>query len=129
MNENNIKEMQQMYNEKVKQILNIKTKEDIKLFSSRKTISLKTIESTRSNETKLVDAIKDSTYTEGDRCWVFYKSDDSLCLVENFDGDYNKVRLLKNLYDTISIFDSVIDVKKLFINYSLKKNQKLLENL
>lgn len=118
--------LKQLYMEYVKEAMNVS---DIKKWCSRKTISSTMMESTRSNETKVMDAIKGSNYVEGDRCWVFYKSDDSLCLAENFDGDYNKTRLLKNIHDTVSIFDTVLDVKALFPNYSLKKNQKLLETL
>ena len=84
------------------------------------------IKSDRANETKVIDAIKGSEYSEGDRFFVFYLPDDSLCLCENFNGEYNKVRLLKNLYDTITIFDTVLPVKELFLNYSLKRNLKIL---
>lgn len=115
----------EIYNSYATEILNIT---DIKRWSARKTISSTMMESTRPNETKVMDAIKDSDYKEGDRCFVFYKQDDSLCLYENFDGDYNKTRLLKNIHDTVMIFSTVLDIKQ-FPNYSLKKNQKLLETL
>ena len=113
-----------IYNKYVQEIMDI---QDIKPWSARKTISSTMMESQRTNETKVIDAIKGSNYVEGDRCFVYYRNDDSLCLAENFDGQYNRTRLLKNLYDTISIFDTVLPVKELFINYSLKKNYKLLE--
>jgi len=108
-----------LYNMYVTEIKNMK---DIKRWSARKTISDKTLNSERSNEAKLRDAIEGSEINEGDRCWVFYKSDDSLCLVEAFDGDYNQKRLLKNLFDTVKVFETIIDVKEHFKNYSLKKN-------
>jgi hypothetical protein len=85
--------------------------------------------STRLNETKVMDALKGSNYTEGDRFFTFFKEDDTLCLVENFDGNYNKDRLYKSIHDTVSVFDTVLDVKTLFPNYALKKNKKLLELL
>lgn len=116
--------LQSTYSKYVDEILNI---QDIKRWSARKTLSSTMQESERLNETKVMDALKGSTYVEGDRMYMFYLPDDSLCLAENFKGEYNKARLLKNLYDTISIFDTVLPVKTLFPNYSLKRNQKLLE--
>lgn len=119
-------EMQQTYLGYAKEILNVT---DIKRFSARKTLSSTMKESTRTNETKVIDALKGSNYVEGDRFFTFYLENDSLCLVENFTGEYNKVRLFKNLWDTVSIFETVLPIKDLFINYSLKRNQKLLEDL
>ena len=119
-------EMQRTYSQYISEIVNIK---DIKRWAARKTFSSTMVESERANETKAMDALSGSNYVEGDRFYTFYLPDDSLCLAENFKGEYNKTRLLKNLYDTISIFDTVLPVKELFPNYSLKRNQKLLENV
>jgi DNA polymerase, archaea type len=118
-----IKEVYEAYAAEIKKI------KDIKRWAARKTLSSTMQESERANETKVMDALKGSAYQEGDRFWVYYKEDDSLGLVENFDGQYNSTRLYKNLYDTIKIFETVIPVKDLCVNYSLKKNQKLTENL
>jgi DNA polymerase I len=118
--------IKELYNSYVAEIKKIK---DIKRWAARKTLSSTMQESERTNETKVMDAIKGSNYQEGDRFWVYYKPDDSLGLVENFDGEYNSTRLYKNLYDTIKIFETVIPVKELCVNYSLKKNQKLTEQL
>lgn len=107
-------------------VLEINDVKDIKRWAARKTLSSTMEESNRANETKVMDAIKDSDYKEGDRFYVYYKTDDTICLVENFDGDYNKIRLFKNLFDTMMIFSYVIPVKDLLLNYSLKKNQQFL---
>ncbi len=115
-----------LYNQYVKEIMNVK---DISRWSARKTISDKVLESDRTNEAKLRTAIEGSEIVEGDRCHVYYKSDNSLSLVQNFDGDYNKDRLLQNLYDTAYTFETVLDCDKLFKNYKLKKNKKDLEEL
>lgn len=114
-------EIQNNYNTYVQEIKNV---DNIKRWSSRKTLSSTMMESERANETKVIDAIKGSNYKEGDRFFTFYKNDDSLCLAENFDGDYNRKRLFKQLYDTASIFDTVLPTKELFTNYSLVKNYK-----
>lgn len=107
----------------------IKQINDIKRWAARKTLSSTMQESERANETKVMEALEGSDYQEGDRFWVYYKPDDSLGLVENFDGQYNSTRLYKNLYDTIKIFETVIPVKELCLNYSLKRNQPLTESL
>jgi DNA polymerase elongation subunit (family B) len=120
---NQISKIYQSYAAEIKQIT------DIKRWAARKTLSSTMQESERANETKVMDALQGSDYQEGDRFWVYYKLDDSLALVENFNGDYNYIRLYKNLYDTIKIFETVLPVKELCINYSLKRNLQLTENL
>lgn len=116
--------LQLIYNKYTEEAMTVS---DIKRWSARKTLSSTMQKSERTNETKVLDAIKGSDYREGDRMYVYYKQDDTLGLSENFDGDYNKSRLLKNLWDTVNIFSTVLPVKDLFINQSLKKNFKALE--
>lgn len=115
-----------IYNEYVKEAMNVK---DIKRWSSRKTISSKTLESERTNESKIRDAIEDTEYVEGDRIFVFFNSDESLSLVEKFNGDYHKDKLLKKLFETGKRFSTVLNTKELFKNYALKKNKKELESV
>jgi DNA polymerase elongation subunit (family B) len=116
--------LQVVYAQYVEEAMNVK---EIKRWSARKTLSSTMQESERTNETKVIAALEGSDYREGDRMWLFYKPDDSLCLAERFEGEYNRVRLLKNIWDTIQIFSTVLPTKQLFINYSLKKNYKTLE--
>ncbi len=118
--------LQELYMMYVKEAMNVT---DIKRWSARKTLSSTMQESDRANETKVMDAIAGSNYREGDRFYVFKMPDDTLCLAENFKGEYNKQHLLKNIYDTISTFDTILPVKELFINYSLKTKYKLLDNV
>lgn len=115
-----------IYNKYVREIMEIK---DIKRWSSKKTITEKTQSSERTNESKVRDALVGSEYVQSDKIWVFFKSDDSLCLSENFNGDYNKEKLLKKLHSTSKIFANVLPTNDLFINYSLKKKKTLLEEL
>ena len=87
------------------------------------------MESERANETKIMDALGEDEFSEGDRIYLFFKNDDSLELVDKFDGiDYNKDKLLEKIYKTLKTFETVIDFKS-FINYKLKKNKKLLGEL
>ena len=111
-----------VYNRYRDEILNIT---DITPWCTKKTLSSTVMESTRANETKVMDAISESEYVEGDKFYVFYKEDDTLCLKENFKGEYNKKRLLKRLYDTVKIFSGIIDINQ-FPKYY---NKKLLKEL
>ncbi len=115
----------EVYNKYAKEILNIK---DIKRWSDRKTLTQTTYKSTRANETKIIDAVKGTDYREGDRIWVYFKEDKTLSLIEHYKGDYSKTALLKKLYDTVKIFELVLDIKS-FPNYTLKRSQQLLEGL
>lgn len=113
-----------IYHKYVKEALNI---QDIKRWSSRKTLSHKTFDSERANESKIVDAIQGTEYKNGDRVWLFFKEDGTLELIERFDGNYDKVKLVKKLFETSKLFKSVLDHGLLYKNYSLKKNQDELE--
>lgn len=118
----------EVYNKYVKQIFNIKTKEEMKKWAAKKTFTERVEESDRSNEVKVREAIANAEIFPGDKFHVFYRKDNSLSLVENFDGDYNTTRLLKNLFDTTKTFETVLN-KDIFVNYSLKKNQPVLQDL
>jgi hypothetical protein len=116
---------EQIYLKYVKEILNIT---DISRWASKKTVTSVVLNGTRTNETKVKDAIQGTEYTEGDRIYTYFKEDGTLGLAENFDGCYDKFKLLENLYKTAIGFSTVIP-KETFINFKLKRNQKLLENL
>lgn len=115
----------ELYNEYVKEIKNIK---DIDRWCTRKTITNKTLTNERSNEKKVRDAIEGSDIKEGDRAYFFFKEDLSLDLMERFNGNYSRDKLYGKLYDTVMIFENVIDTN-IFINYKLKRNKVLLENI
>ena len=116
---------QDIYNRYVKEVNNIK---DIKRWASKKTISEKTLKSERTNESKIRDAIEGEEFVEGDKIYCYFKSDGSLGLAEKFDGDYDKMKLLEKLYKTTERFSTVLG-EDVFINYKLKRNQKVLEQL
>jgi DNA polymerase I len=101
---------------------------DIKRWCSKKTITDKIFTSERSNETKVKEAIKGSNYREGDKVWTFFKSDGSLCLMENYDGDYDREAMYKKVFRSAEFFTNVLP-PDLFINYSLKKSKPFLEKL
>lgn len=102
---------------------------DIKRWVSKKTISSKTLHNERTNEANIREAIVGSEYKEGDRIYVYYNENDELVLVENYDGKYNKSKMLKKVYKATERFWNVLDETQ-FKDYSLKrKNQDEFKNL
>jgi DNA polymerase elongation subunit (family B) len=101
--------------------------EDMSQWCSKKTITKAVLEPKRTNESRVKDAVGERHVQEGDKVYVFFEEKDKLCLLENFSGTYHKPTLLRKLYDTIKVFSTVLDIK-LFTNYSLKGNQKILVN-
>lgn len=122
---NNTNHYDQIYHAYIKEAMNVT---DITRWSSKKTISAKVLTSERSNESKIRDAIDGEEIVEGDKVWVYFKSDNSLGLADSFDGDYNKERMLEKVYKTALVFENVLD-KSIFLNYKLKRNKPLLEKL
>lgn len=114
-----------VYNRYVKEILNI---QDIHRWANRKTITPAVLKALRTNELKVKNAIEGTEYMEGDRAYFYYDANDELKLVENFNGDYNKDRLLEKLYKTTLSFNTIIP-KGTFINYSLKRSKELLKEI
>jgi hypothetical protein len=123
---NDRNDYQEIYHRYVKEAANIK---DIKRWAARKTVSERTLNSERKNETRIKDAIEGTEIVEGDRIYLYNKDEETLDLVQNFDGTYCVAKYLKKVYDTSWTFDSVLDCDALFINYTLKKNKKALEDL
>ena len=101
---------------------------DISRWSSKKTITDKVLNAQRTNEQKVKDIIEGTEISEGDKIRVYFKPDGTLSLQENFDGIYCKKRLLKKLFDTAQVFDSILPVDELYKNYSLKRNEKELQS-
>jgi hypothetical protein len=119
-------ELQDIYHNYIKMVLNIT---DMKPWSTKKTLSPTTFNSTRANETKIVDAIKGTGYGNGDRVYLYYTPEENLQLLEKFDGRYNVDVYLKKLYRATERFETVLPVKEMFLNYSLKRNKRELEKL
>lgn len=82
----------------------------------------------RANESKVWDAIKDTQFQEGNKIYIYFKEDNSYGLVENFDGNYNRTALLKNLWSITNVFSKVVNMDQ-FPKYANKSNKKLLNSL
>jgi DNA polymerase I len=114
-----------LYESYVKEIMNIS---DITRWASKKTITDKVLKNERTNESKVRDALEGSDYVEGDKVFIYFKEDGTLNLVENFNNDHDKKKLLKKLYKTSETFETILPVKDIFTNYALVKNYKILDN-
>lgn len=121
---NDREDFKEIYETYVQEILNVK---DIRRWSSKKTLSNTMLQSDRTNETVIIDAIEGTEYKEGDRFFVFYDDRDKVTLVEKFTGRYSKLRLLGKLYDTAYVFDTILVTEDLFTDYSLLKHFKVLD--
>lgn len=115
-----------IYERYVREILDI---QDIARWGTRKTITEKILNPQRTNEEKIKLAIQGKELVEGDRAYFYFDEEENLRLIEDFDGNYNKPRLFEKLYKTALVFSSIIDIKKYFINYKLKRNTPLLEEI
>lgn len=114
-----------------KYVYDVSTITDMKPWAKKITISTKTIESTRANEKKIIDALNRSNvaFSEGDKFYVFFKEDGSLDLLQNFKGEYDKDVFLEKVFKATDRFKTILPTKELFKNYSLKRNKKELEGL
>lgn len=100
---------------------------DISRWASKKTITAKVMNAERTTEQKVLSAIDDTEYVEGDKCLMFFKKDKSLCLAEKFDGDYDEDKILEQIFKSVQVFASVLPMDQ-FINYKLKRNKKALQH-
>lgn len=121
-------ELVNIYHKYLKEAMNIK---DMKKWAKKVSISSTTINSDRSNETRIIDALNRSNLPvlEGDRHYVFFKDKTTLELAQNFNGEYDKPTILKKLYKTTERFETILNIKELFLDYSLKRNQNSLMEL
>lgn len=119
-------DLSNIYLKYVKMAMNIT---DIKPWSKKMQLSPTTYNSTRANETKVIDAIQGTEYKSGDRIYVYTTSDDKLALAENFSGNHKVETYLEKLYKTSQRFSTVIPTKEIFVNYKLKRNQEKLNDL
>ena len=113
-----------LYLSYVRQIVNLK---DISDWCSKKTVTKAVLTSERTNEARVRKALEGATVQEGDKVYAFFKTPEELCLRENFDGTYDRDVLLGKLYDSLYVFETVIQTD-LFPNLSLKRNQYLIPN-
>lgn len=111
-----------LYFEEAKALLSIT---DISDYCAKKTVTKSVLNPERTNEQRVLDAIDEETVSEGDKVYVFNKTATELCLREDFDGTYCADTLLKKLYGTLAIFETVLDID-MIPNFTLQRNRELL---
>ncbi len=111
-----------LYQKYANEILNLTSIDD---WCSKVTITKAVIGKDATRQAKIRSALEGSDWTEGDKVYLFNRTSDELCLKQNFDGTYDADTLLGKLYDTLTIFETVIDVS-LIPNFNLKRNKDLL---
>jgi hypothetical protein len=82
----------------------------------------------RANESKIYDALHGKHVQEGDKIYLYFKSNRDYGLLETWDGDYSKEDLMKNIHSCVNTFKNLLDMDG-FVKYHLKGNKKLLEEL
>jgi hypothetical protein len=63
----------------------------------------------------------------GNKFWVFHTIDEKLALQEKWQNNHSPVQLSKRIYNTLEIFENIINIKQ-FPKYHLK-NKKIKEAL
>ena len=116
-------ELVELYEEYIEEISVIS---DITRWCSKKNITKSVIEAKATTQKRILASLNGRKAVEGDRIYVFFDTKESLCMLEDFKGEYDKDKLYEKAYKTVKIFDTILDCD-LFINYKLKRNKKLLE--
>ena len=114
-----------IFNEYRNLALSIKNDWDVNEWNMKKTVTKAVLNPDRKQEQKVLDAIQDIHYQEGDKVYVYVKDKDTLQLVDKFDGEYDRDTYYGKLHDTLSIFKTLVD-HTLYPNYKLAKNRDLL---
>lgn len=140
----------EIYESYIQEAMNIK---DISRWATKKSITKKVLNPGRANEQKVLDAVQHKDIQEGDKVWLFtaidgmkkkvvkgevqYDKKGNAKMVENCilklqedwqSGEEDKLHYVKRAYDTVKIFENIIDINN-FIKYHNKGNKKLLEKL
>lgn len=100
---------------------------DISRWSSKKTITKAILNPERTNEERVLNAIKHRNFREGDKFRTYFTNnpDFPVRLEDEYKNDHDSIILLEKLYKTLNVFATVIDID-CFPNYKLKRNQGLL---
>jgi DNA polymerase elongation subunit (family B) len=116
---------EEIYLEYVKEACKVK---DITRWASKKSITEAILKPKRTQEERILEAIGKTPVQLGDKIFVFFETNEKLCLTSNFNGCYDKDKLLGKLFNTVKIFKPFYPIEG-FLNYTLKKNQQALGKL
>jgi len=94
-------------------------------WSMKKTVTNSVLNPERTQEQKVLDAIQDIDYQEGDKVHLFSQDKDTLKLTKDFNGEYCRDTYYNKLFKTLEIFENLID-PTLFPNYKTGRNKNLI---
>ena len=147
--DNDSKNCVDIYNKYCLEAYNI---QDIDRWTTKKSITKAVLNPTRTNEQKVLNAVRHKSPKEGDKFWLYSAIDGEkqdvkkgervflkdgtpkmvdnciLKLNEDWSGDEDKWHYVKRVYMTLEILKNVLDISQ-FTKYHLKSNRKLLEEL
>jgi len=126
--------LESIYQEYIQEARDIK---EIKRWAVKKSITEKLLDSDRSNETKVMDALEGLDYSVGDKIFVFNKIEGEiqavvkgepffykktglpkmipnrvLKTVDTYDGNYDKIHYLERIHATLNTLNLVIDINR-----------------
>jgi len=101
---------------------------DISPWCSKITVTSAVLNPKRSQEERVLAALKDENIQEGDKYRLFFETDTTRCLDKNFKGVYDKDKLYEKLFKTVKVLAPVLDMES-FPNYKLKNNKEALKEL
>ena len=125
MLEDRVGELHSLYMQYAKEILTLK---DISQWCSKHTVTKAVLTGKGTAQVRLREALKGRKVQEGDKFYTFFKTPEERCLLENFEGQYDDSILLGKLYDTLSVFETVLDIGAI-PDLTLKRNKSILEGL
>ncbi len=114
-----------VYKKYIKETLNVK---DISRWASKKTVTEKVLTSERTNEVKIKNALEGTHYQMGDKVYMYFKTDESLGTVQNWNNDHDSMVLVEKVYKTLSLFKNVIKLED-YTKYHLKRNREKLNEI
>jgi DNA polymerase elongation subunit (family B) len=114
-----------LYQEYVREIHSL---DSIDRWVSKRTLTETLLSSARTNERKFRDALVGTDYRLGDKLYWYFDTNDAVKLKEQWRQDHSTLALLDKLFSTVSIFETLLDVKQ-FPNLTLKRNRALLNTL
>lgn len=112
-----------LYQKYMAEVDEIKTVQDMAGWASKKTITEAVLKSNDTTPRKIRNALKTKHVQEGDKIFVFFKEDESLSLLEHFDGDFSKEKLYGKIYKTWEVFENLFN-PKLLMDFSKSTHRK-----
>ena len=99
--------------------------EDMEGWAMKKTVTKAVLNPERAQEQKVFDALQGTDYQEGDKRFFYSQDEDTLKLIDQFDGNYDRDTYYNKLYKTLVVFETLFDVN-IFPNFRTGRNRNLI---